>query len=419
MKKVCFLFALAIFGCAKTQVPDSGEVPTNSATAQQAPYVILLSLDGFRWDYLQRFQPPHLNQFVEEGVQAESLLPCYPSKTFPNHYSIATGLYPDHHALVDNSFFSPSKNAEYHIGDREKAEDGSWYGGTPLWVLAEQSDMVSASYFFVGSEADVQGVRPSYYRRYNGSVPNSVRVQQVLDWLALPAPQRPHFITMYCSDMDDVGHAFGPNADEQLAEKLLALDADLGKLFDGVKNTGLPVNIVIVSDHGMAEVPVQQLIATESIENEELYRTVSNGAIAHLYLNEGVTAEQALAYLKEREENWAAYPTAEAPHFEFTVSHANWGDLQVIPDFGWYFMPHQAKSLLATSGKKVVGQHGYDPAQQDIHGIFYAQGPAFKTGLTVPPVKNIHIYPLICQILGLEVPEEVDGKLEVLERVLR
>lgn len=421
MKKLLFLLLpLLVLGCAKKLQPAATEgTTTNSPAAQQAPYVILISLDGFRWDYVQRFRPPHLSRFVAGGVQAESLIPCFPSKTFPNHYSIATGMYPEHHGLVDNSFFSPAKNAKYYIGDREKVQDGSWYGGTPLWVLAEKSGMVSASYFFVGSEADVQGVRPSHYHNYDGSVSNEVRVETVLQWLHLPEAKRPHFIAMYFSDMDDIGHAVGPNDDEKLREKLLALDAVLGQLFDGVNATGLPVNIVIVSDHGMAEVPVEQLIPSESIENDELYRTVSNGAIAHLYLHDGVTTEQALDYLRPRQNHWAVYPTAECPAFEFPMQNPNWGDLQVLPELGWYFMPQRVIGFKKTQGKTVMGEHGYDPAYRDLHGIFYANGPAFRPGLTVPSVKNVHIYPVICRILGLPVPADVDGKLEVLEEVLR
>ena len=415
------LLAFFIFSFAcneKIQIPNEDTL-SNSAEAMQAPYVILISCDGFRWDYVQRFQPPHLSKFVAEGTQAESLIPCFPSKTFPNHYSIATGMYPEHHNLVDNSFYSPSKGAEYHIRDREKVGDGSWYGGTPLWVQAVKSNMLSASYFFVGSDADVQGIRPTYNHTYDGSVPNDTRVKAVLKWLDLPAEKRPHFIAMYFSDLDDVGHRFGPSADEKIKEKLFSLDNYLGQLFDGVKKTKLPVNIIIVSDHGMLDVPVNQLIATERIENEDLYRTVSNGAIAHIYLNEGVSVDTAMAYLKSKENHFAVYKTGEVPQFEFEMKNPNWGQLQVIPEMAFYFMDQRKIGLLKLSGKLMLGEHGFDVSNQDVHGIFYANGPAFKSGFTVPAVKNIHIYPLICKILGLDVPIDVDGKLEVLEKILK
>lgn len=422
MKNTALFFLLPFllhFGCAKKIQPVEDGGFTNSKAAQRAPYVILISLDGFRWDYVERFRPPHLSKFIAEGAQAESLIPCFPSKTFPNHYSIATGMYPEHHGLVDNSFYSPEKDGVYRIRDREKVQDGSWYGGTPLWVLARRSGMVSASFFFVGSEAAVQGVRPNYYFDYDRSIGNRKRVGQALDWLKMPAAKRPHFIAMYFSDMDDTGHRVGPNDDAALREKLMALDADLGVLFEGVEKSRLPVNIVIVSDHGMKEIPMSKAIPEESVENDELYRTVSNGAIVHLYLNEGVTPEAALDYLQPKEKHWQVYRTAETPGFEFAMKNPNWGDLQILPELGWYFYAQRSIGVMKAAGKTVGGQHGMNPEEKDLHGIFYANGPAIKNGMTVPPVKNIHIYPLICKILNLEVPAEVDGELKVLEKVLK
>lgn len=421
MKKLLFLLTLAFtcIHCSKKIKPHTRFEASPPVSESAQPHVILISLDGFRWDYVERFQPPNLTHFIVEGVKAESLIPCFPSKTFPNHYSIATGMYPDHHGLVDNSFFHPEKKAEYRIRDREKVQDGSWYGGTPLWVLAEQSGMRSASYFFVGSEADVKGVRPTYYHDYDGSIQNEERVSQALEWLAMPESERPRLITMYFSDMDDIGHRAGPNDDEKLREKLMPLDAILGELFDGVKKTGLPVNIVIVSDHGMHEIKTEKFIPGEVIENDELYRTVHNGAIAHLYLNENKTEKEALDYLKPKEKNWKVYRTPETPGFDFPPKNKNWGDLQIIPDRGWYFKRQRTIGFLESKGVKVGGEHGLDPNIKELNGIFYANGPAFKNGLIVPPVKNIHIYPMICEILNLEVPEEVDGRMEVLKNILK
>lgn len=169
------------------------------AFSQEAkePIVILISLDGFRYDYVERFKPENLSRFISEGVKAESMVPSFPTKTFPNHYTIATGLKPEHHGLVDNSFYDPKKDLTYGIGKKEIVQDGTWYGGTPLWVLAEQNNMVAASYFFVGSEADVQGVRPSYYYEYDGRVSNMTRITEVFKWLELPEEKRPRLITMY------------------------------------------------------------------------------------------------------------------------------------------------------------------------------------------------------------------------------
>ena len=179
-----FLFSSLCFcvACQKN-VQQTGMVVTNNNEHLKKPYVILISLDGYRYDYTERFQPPNLSRFIKEGVQAESMLPCFPSKTFPNHYSIATGMRPENHGLINNTFYDPEKDAIYKISDRKKVTDGSWYSGTPIWVQAARAGMVTASYFFVGSEADVQGVRPTYYYPYDGSVANQERTRQVVEWL--------------------------------------------------------------------------------------------------------------------------------------------------------------------------------------------------------------------------------------------
>lgn len=396
-----------------------GRVQAQQNTPEQLekPYVILISLDGFRYDYVERFQPPNLQQFIRAGVAAESMVPSYPSKTFPNHYTLATGMRPENHGLVANTFIDPQRGELYRLGKREAVEDGTWYRGTPLWVNAEKNGMVAASYFFVGSEADIQGVRPSYYYRYEHTKPNIERVRQALDWLKLPAGQRPHLITMYFSTMDDTGHRVGPKADEELRQALLQLDADLGRLFKGVAETGLPVNIIVVSDHGMQEVPADKMIPEEVLENEQLYELANNGAFSLAYLNEGVRKGKAYRYLKKREENFTVYRTKDFPYYAENRSEQRLGDLIILPDFPYYF-----KSIrnigLAKRSENTRGEHGFPPENKAMHAIFYAQGPAFQSGITIPSFDNIHVYPLICHVLGLPIPPDIDGKLNVLAPVL-
>lgn len=415
------LLTLSFFagGCHPKTVPSGGDAaPQNSPAARNRPYLILISLDGFRWDYVRRFQPPHLEKFIETGVRAESLIPSYPSKTFPNHYTIATGMYPDRHGLVDNSFYDAERDAEYNIWTRERVQDGAWYGGTPIWVQAERSGMVAASFFFVGSEAAIGGVRPSYYYNYDGSVTKAQRVEQAIDWLKLPPAQRPHLITLYFSDMDDAGHRYGPDADRQLREALFSLDEALGRLFEGVEKTGLPVNFIIVSDHGMSPVPVEQLLPVEQLEDEDRYRSVNNGALVHLYLHPGADGEGVYRDLKEKETHYRVYRTAEVPFFEVPPANPRWGDFVAVPDSGYYFADARVMALRKASGQTFIGEHGFDPARREMHGIFYANGPAFRQGLRIPSFKNIHIYPLMCKILGLGIPAGIDGKPEVLDEIL-
>lgn len=379
----------------------------------------MISLDGFRWDYVERFNPPHLSGFIENGVKAESLIPSFPSKTFPNHYTIATGMYPDKHGILGNLFYSHAKDVTYSIGNRERVEDGTFYGGSPIWVQADKAAMVSASYFFVGSEANIQGIRPRYYHRFDGKIKNEVRVAEVLNWLALPVKERPHMITLYFSDMDDVGHSLGPNNDAELKEALFNLDGHLGDLFKGVEATGLPLNIIIVSDHGMAELSTSNFIPIEAIENDSLFSVINNGAIVNIHPKKDHQIDTILQFLKPKENNFKVYATSDTPGFEYSPKNKDWGAVQIIPDVGYYFTSSQNIADRKKNPNTTIGVHGYDPKYKDMHGIFYANGPAFKKGYVAPSVKNIHIYPLMCRILGLDIPDTIDGKLNELESVLK
>lgn len=415
-KLLILLLFVAAGSCTSAQ-----QLKTNSPGQQAKPYIVLVSLDGFRYDYVKRFQPPHLSALIAEGVAAESLIPCFPSKTFPNHYSIATGMRPMQHRIVGNSFYDPEKQKTYGISKKEIVQDGSWYGGTPIWVNAEKQGMISASYFFVGSEADIQGIRPSYYFNYDHSVSNAQRVDQVLDWLRMPAENRPHMISCYFSDLDDAGHSFGPNNDEEIGKAVLRLDEDLGRLFDGVRGLDLPVNVIVVSDHGMAEVRYEQLLPIEPLESEPEYLLVSNGSLLHLYLKEGVDADSVCERLRglEGASRYTVCKALEFPHYLGPRLDPRVGDILVMPDFPCYFVYSRALARMKTGTDGVLGEHGFAPAYRDLHGIFYAWGPAFRPGVTIGSFENIHVYPAMCEILGLPVPSEVEGSLEVLKEVMK
>ena len=405
------LFILFLFSQA---VPAQ----TNRPEHYDKPYVILISCDGLRYDYVGRFRPPNLLKFIEEGAQAFSMISSFPAKTFPNHYTIATGLYPENHGLVDNTFYDPQRKEFYRTGNRKAVEDGSWYKGTPLWVNAEQNGMVSASYFFVGSEADIQGVRPTSFFTYDGSVPNEARVQQVLDWLALPEAERPHMITLYFSDMDDAGHRYGPTDDEHIGPALLELDKVLGQLFRGVEATGLPVNTFIVSDHGMIDVAPDKLINIDPLEQDSLYLIANNGALAHLYLKDGADKDTVFRFLKSKEDHFQVYKIEDFPFYHCSQDNPRLGDLILLPEYG-YYLRDSRRIALAQEGKfRQGGEHGFNPEFPEMHAIFYANGPAFKPGMRIPSFRNIHVYPMVCRILGLPLPEGVDGRVEVLEGIL-
>lgn len=411
--KYLFLFALGF-----------GIVFSSYSQESKPSYVILISLDGFRYDYVERFKPENISRFIESGTAADGLIPSFPSKTFPNHYTIATGMKPEHHGLVDNSFYEPSKDVVYTMGNREIIEDGYWYGGTPLWVLAEQNGMKAASYFFVGSEAPVQGVRPSYYFPYDGNVPNLIRVAKVFEWLQLPETERPRLITLYFSDMDNTGHRYGPGNDEKLKASLDRLDHELGALFEGLKSFDLDINIVLVSDHGMADVPKDKLINLDKLTEGIDARVVNNGALAHLHLANPEQKAEVIRILEERSGNFKIEDvTSRVSYKDISKFPNRMGELLILPDLGYYLADERGifryQNNSAMMKTDVFGEHGYSPEYREMHGIFYANGPSIKSGMKINRFENIHIYPMICQILGLPIPEEIDGEAEVLAPILK
>lgn len=400
-------------------------ISTQSFKAQEKDqYVILISLDGYRWDYTEKFRPENISKFVAEGSSAQSMKPSFPSKTFPNHYTIATGMKPENHGLVNNSFYEPEKDQTYVINDRSLVEDGYWYGGTPLWVLAEQNGLIAASYFFVGTEAPVQGIHPSYYYNYDGGVSNLTRISKVFEWLELPEDERPRLITLYFSDMDDVGHGFGPNNETELKKKITKLDRELGALFEGIKSFEIDINIFIVSDHGMTDVPKENLLNLDQITENINARVVSNGAQAHLYLDNPLELEEIYLHLNTIDGPFKVSKIQDKEYYKNIDRHRNrLGDILILPDLGFYLadaqgmVKYQNRSALFKTN--VFGEHGFSPEYKDMHGIFHANGPRIKKNELIPTFQNFHVYPLICNILGLPIPDDIDGDINVLEKILK
>lgn len=384
---------------------------TNQQESLAKPYVVLVSIDGFRHDYVQQHELKQFKQIAAEGVAATAMVPAFPSKTFPNHYTIATGLYPEHHGIVANTFYDPEKGQTYRIRDREKVEDGSWYGGTPLWVLAEQQGMLAASFFWVGSEADVQGVRPTYYYRYDQSIPNETRVDQVIDWLKMEESQRPHLITLYFSDIDSKGHDFGPGSPE-LAEALEGMDRLIADLDQKLQALDLPVNLIVTSDHGMTLVDQKHPIRLNEMIKLDDFQPAPNGAMYMLYAQDQQKIETAYHQLLPLADRFDVYKKEDIPDYLHFRASNRIGDLLLIA--------HPPYIITDRPGifPRSKGEHGYDPHEvEDMHTIFYAKGPAFKKGMLVPAFENIHLYPLIAHILQLT-PPPTDGRLEVLKPVL-
>ncbi len=388
---------------------------------QHTPYVILVSFDGFRHDYVALADAPNFKSLMKKGSYADALIPSFPSKTFPNHYTIVTGLYPGHHGLVDNSFYDPNRNELYEMKNRQRATDPYYFGGTPLWQLARRHGLKSASFFWVGSELSQQDLRPDYYFPYNESIPNSQRVQQVVQWLMLPESERPHFITLYFSSPDDEGHSFGPSSIET-KKAILRCDSLLGMLMNNVQKIQLPVNVIVVSDHGMQELreqPETYIFLEEIMNRKDTSVKVANGGTqAHLYIKNRSRVDSIYSALKAKAKNYSLYKREEFPkHWHYDAPRA--GDILITANPGFYLIDKERKKWLAEiQPGSPFGAHGYDPTvTKNMRGIFYAAGPNIKPGKKVKAFENIHIYPLIASILGLTTPA-IDGDPKVLESIL-
>jgi predicted AlkP superfamily pyrophosphatase or phosphodiesterase len=375
--------------------------------------VVLVSLDGFRWDYAEKLNARHLLALGKQGVWArEGMLPSYPSLTFPNHYAIVTGLYPEHNGLVANSFYDQSKNARYAVNNPKAVTDGSWYSGIPLWSLAESQGMRSACFFWPGSEAKIAGYQPTYYLRFDDKIDDDARIQQVLAWLKLPEADRPHFITLYYSHPDHEGHQFGPDAPETKAA-VLKVDGLIGRLKAGLDATHLPVDLVVLSDHGMARTE-GDWVTLDQFADLKGFETVG-------FLLYGKTEEdRARVYnqLKKASVKFFAYRRSDVPAGLNYSMNPREGD-PVIVATGPYAIRAHGPPPGSEDLPPVPGMHGIDPRKNpEMKASFFAAGPDIVAGKTVAPFENVNLYPWLAHLLGLEAPKS-DGSLNVLAGTLR
>ena len=405
---------LMLAGSASAQDPTpviSVPNPPNTAAQQAKHYVILVSLDGFRYDYPRRYGAPHLLQLAANGVSApDGMLPAYPSLTFPNHLSIVTGLYPEHHGIVGNSFWDPARKETYVYTQPKTSSDGSWYSGTPLWVLAEQQGMRAACLFWPGSEAEIQGKRPSYYLHYDDKLEDEKRVDQVVAWLHLPSALRPHFITLYFANVDHAGHAYGPDSEEVRAA-VHHLDAMVGDLRAKLAPLHLPIDLVVVADHGMVTLQGEPVTLADFADLSNFHTDSSL-----LYAKTDADAEKAYEQFRAHPDpRFTAYRRANTPaelHFD---ANPREGDPVIVAN-GPFTMRAQASP---NGSHGLHGGHGFNPrTMPEMKAIFFAAGPDVKAGIRLKPFENVNIYPFIADILGLT-PPPVDGSLDVLGPALK
>ncbi len=376
------------------------------------PYVILISLDGFRWDYLQRGLTPNLERLQREGVSALSLEPVFPTKTFPNHLAIITGMYPENHGIIFNRFRDPFSGRSYSLGDTSAVRDPRWYWGEAFWETAERQGVICASYFWPGSEMRPDYRRPTYFEHYEHNRPYEVRVGGVLKWLQLPEAQRPHFITLYFDAVDSKAHRYGTQSAET-DSAIVRVDRMVGRLLDGIAELQLldEVNVIVVSDHGMLDIHPERVIYLDRILGDTPCEFQQRGPVMMVQPKAGYR-EEALRKLRAAGRNYRVFAREAVPDYWHFSNHPFISDIVVVAEPGW---------LLQISGEQVRGKatHGWDNHTISMHGIFVAMGPSFKKGFKTGTLRNIDIYPLLCKILDVKPRQNIDGRLERIEFILR
>jgi predicted AlkP superfamily pyrophosphatase or phosphodiesterase len=378
------------------------------------PYVILISADGFRYDLADKYHAENLIRLRSSGVTADYMQPVFPSLTFPNHYSIATGDYPSHEGIVDNNFYDPAKDQVYRMSNKKGVEDSSWYGGKPLWVLAESQGMLSASFYWVGAEAAIEGVRPTYYYKFNTLISMSDRIQDVRNWLTMPEDIRPHLITFYIPDVDHQEHLHGVNS-KQAEDAVHYVDGSIDRLVRSIDSLNLPVNYIFLSDHGMTDIDTLNTLSLPKAIDTSRFIIMNSQAIVHMYAKNKADIIPAYNSLKSEAKDYDAYLATDLPtqwHYSKKDDRYNRiGDIILVS---------QPPKVFNLTGRHLdPATHGFDPALPVMHATFYAWGPTFKTNLRIPGFENIHVYPLIADILQLNITEPVDGELKVLRPILK
>jgi len=388
--------------------------PAAHAHGQPPRSLLLISLDGVHPAFLGRGDTPTLDRLAREGVRAEWMNPSYPSLTFPNHYTLVTGLRPDRHGIVHNTM----KDAElgrFWLSNRDAVGDSHWWGGEPVWVGAEKAGLPTATLSWPGSEAEIRGVRPTRWSLFDPERPIAERVDTVVGWLTEPAATRPRLATLYFEHPDKAGHEHGPDSAE-LRQAMREVDAAIGQLRERLERAGVldGIDIVVVSDHGMAEVADGHVVAIEDMVDPELVDLVSPGQVVGFNPREG-RAREAEAALLGRHAHYECWRKQELPARWKYGSHPRIPAIVCQMDQGWDAL---SRSHLARRAPGTRGSHGYDPAEPAMHAIFIARGPSFREGATIPPFDNVDVYPLLVRLLGIPAALN-DGDPDTLLPILR
>jgi len=404
---ILLLFVTAL-GCSSKK--------EQQAQSQSASKVLLVSFDGFRYDYLNKTETPNFDQLVAEGIKADGLIPVFPSKTFPNHYSIVTGLYPEHTGFVGNTMYDPKWNEWYRIRDRDAVENGKWYGGEPIWNTLEKQGIKTGTMFWVGSEADIQGMHPTHWKTFDSSMSFEARIDTVTKWMSAPGEQAVDFATLYFEEPDHTGHGYGPQSDS-VKTVIQRADSLVGYLREKMKASSLWDNtdLIIVSDHGMAQLSADKTIMLDDIIDMDRVQRMTWGPMTMIQPKEGAS-QKIYEALKANEDHYRVFKKENPPERYHLKGSRRVMDIVLVADLGYTFLDKDRKERFLNS--LPAGTHGYDNNEKAMQALFLAHGPDFKNGGTVDPFQNVHIYDLINHLMGTQ-PAPNDGSLDSVRVLLK
>ena len=411
MKRRSFLAALIV--CALASCRAAAPLPPEQAI------LILISIDGFRSDYLEKLQPPTLLRLAAGGVSADGLIPQFPSKTFPNHYTIVTGLTLAHHGIISNNMRAPDIPGEFSMANRDVLADPRWWGGEPIWNTAEKQGRKAGAMFWPGSETVIGGRQATYWTPFDDDMPNAERVKRVLGWLNLPENQRPSFVTLYFSDVDSAGHSRGPDS-EDVKNAVQSVDKEIGDLVSGIEAARLDdrVHYVVVSDHGMAALSADRMIVLDDYIDVAAADVVDWAPVLSLTPKDR-DIEKIYQALKNKHPALAVYRSSEVPPEYGLAGHPRLPAIVAIAKEGWFITSKREVARWEQPDRHAPGgTHGYDGRLPSMHGLFLANGPRIRRGLKVKPFENIHVYEFMCAVLGLQ-PAKNDGDPAVTRDMLR
>ena len=377
-----------------------------SASKHNVRYVVVLSMDGFRSDYPDRAYTPTLDSLARVGIRS-TFRPSFPSVTFPNHYSMATGLHPDHHGLVNNFFYAPDLDSIYRMADPTPG----FYGGEPIWNTAEKQGVRTASFFWVGSEYPIQGRQPSIWKPFDKHVPYSDRADSVVAWLRLPEDVRPHLVMWYIEEPDGIGHICTPDSSATL-QKVEELDRVLNHFFNEARKLDIfdKIDFIVLSDHGMATYTPDKYVNLNDYLPRDSFDYVFDGVPTLLYPKAGYT-DKAYAILKQVP-HIRVWKKNEIPEKYIYGSNLRIGNLFVMPDVGTYL------DFRTESRPRFAATHGYDNFAPEMQAIFYAAGPSFKQHVELPAMANVNLYQIIARLLDIK-PAPNDGDSLVVNALFR